>query len=339
VKIITLYPEQEKLDLRVYEDYTLKKQECIIFSGKEQPEAAADSIAIKDGFSKADFVVCPGGALKPLRRGVYKITQSLLKDAGNASLGNHQYDGVAFLCAALASKTGSVPCVVNPLSCDELLPLNRVSSLSNVLKKSRYFALQHAAMIDALAKRCGTLPEDLNVICVWLDDIVSVGAHEKTICIEVNDAIGGEGPMGLRSSGDIPVVQFVDKFFKSGQDFSTWEIKLTKQSGAVAYAGTDDPLELEKKARNGDKNVQLVLSAISYQTAKWIGICALALKGKVDSIIIAGRGTKSETMVNELTERVNGIAPVEIISDLDCPLYCAKMILLSGLSSNPLQDY
>jgi butyrate kinase len=262
-----------------------------------------------------------------------------LKDTGDTSLGNHFYDDVTFFCDALASKTGSVPCVVHPLSCDELLPLNRVSSLSRVLKKSRYFVLQHAVMIETLAKRQGVLPEDLNVICVWLDDIVSVGAHERTICIEVNDAIGGEGPMGLCSSGDIPVAQFADKFFKSGQDFSGWEARLTKQSGAIAYTGTDDPVELEKSACNGDKDVKLILSAISYQTAKWIGICALALKGKVDSIVIAGRGIKSETIVNELTERVKGIAPVELINVLDCPLYCTKMVLLSALPSNPIQDY
>jgi len=56
-----------------------------------------------------------------------------------------------------------------------------------------------------------------------------------------------------------------------------------------------------------------VLHAMCYNVARSIGALAIALKGRVDSIIITGGIAKSNLVTGLIAERVSFIAPVEIM--------------------------
>ena len=91
--------------------------------------------------------------------------------------------------------------------------------------------------------------------------------------------------------------------------------KVMGQGGIVAYLGTNNTLEVEKRISKGDKKAELIYQAMAYQIAKNIGEMATVLKGKVHRIVITGngagdKGVLGKTFVNWISERVEFIAPI-----------------------------
>ncbi|MGB9561655.1 MAG: butyrate kinase, partial [bacterium] len=76
--------------------------------------------------------------------------------------------------------------------------------------------------------------------------------------------------------------------------------------------GTDNVLELQTRAQNGDNEALFYLSAMAYQISKEIGAMAAVLEGKVDAILITGGIAHSTLVVKEIKRRVEFIAPVEV---------------------------
>ena len=62
---------------------------------------------------------------------------------------------------------------------------------------------------------------------------------------------------------------------------------------------------------------KLVYEAMAYQIAKGIGEMAPALRGDIDYIILTGGLANSKMLTNMIAERVNFIAPIEIIPGED----------------------
>jgi butyrate kinase len=71
--------------------------------------------------------------------------------------------------------------------------------------------------------------------------------------VDVNQALDGEGPFSPERSGTLPVGALVDLCF-SGK-YTKQEIRkmITGNGGYIAYIGTNDAYEVEKKAIAGDK--------------------------------------------------------------------------------------
>jgi butyrate kinase len=80
--------------------------------------------------------------------------------------------------------------------------------------------------------------------------------------------------------------------------------------GVVAYLGTHDMIEVEKRIDKGDEKATLIFKAMAYQVAKEIGAMAAVLNGKVDAIALTGGVAFSERFVNLVKTRVEFIAPV-----------------------------
>lgn len=338
--VLTIDKDRIKADL--YSESRVRQSGYVPFDLLTEPKDQADAIYMELSLtsdSRIDCVVCPGGLLKPVRRGLYKVDDRVCNDILSKRYGEHPYNELTLICSQLAAKIGAKALMVNPLSCDELLPLNKVSSLAYIKKKSRYFACEHEALVTAAAEKLAVRPDETNVIAVWLDDIVSVGAHMCGICIEVNDALGGEGPMGFVSSGDVPVAQLAQCYFEGSDTAEELSKKLMTQGGALAYAGTDDPHELDSAVAKGNKEAILTLDAIAYQVAKWIGICALALNGKVDMIAIGGKGARCAALMQRLTKRVGTIAPVEIVQTLNLSVWLNDLVRSVGMQIITVNDY
>jgi butyrate kinase len=78
--------------------------------------------------------------------------------------------------------------------------------------------------------------------------------------------------------------------------------------GLVAYLGTNNAEEVEKRILDGDAKAKEVFEAMAYQIAKEIGAMATVLKGKVDAIVITGGLAKSKMLTDWIVERVQLIA-------------------------------
>jgi len=83
--------------------------------------------------------------------------------------------------------------------------------------------------------------------------------------------------------------------------------------GLVAYLGTSDIAEIEKRIAKKDKKAEFYFHAMVYQIAKDIGGMAPVMNGKVDRVILTGEIAHSKLLTESLKKRVRFIAPVEIV--------------------------
>lgn len=84
--------------------------------------------------------------------------------------------------------------------------------------------------------------------------------------------------------------------------------------GLRAYLGLVDAREVEKLIQAGNEEAGLIYQAMAYQVAKSIGELATVVKGKVDGIILTGGIAYSKMITSWIKERVEFIAPVEIMA-------------------------
>ena len=82
--------------------------------------------------------------------------------------------------------------------------------------------------------------------------------------------------------------------------------------GLVAYLGTSDVQEVERRIDAGDKDADFYFDAMIYQIAKDIGAFATVLKGQVDAILLIGGMANSQYIVDLIRDRVEFIAPVAV---------------------------
>ena len=146
---------------------------------------------------------------------------------------------------------------------------------------------------------------------------ISIGAHQKGRVIDVNNALNGEGPFSPERSGGLPVWDLVQLALSGKYSLMEMKKRITGQGGVVAYLGTQDMLDVEKRAEKGDKEALMVFQAMAYQVAKEAGAMATVLKGKVDSVVITGGLARSELFVKWIEERVSFIAPVFVFPGED----------------------
>lgn len=327
-KTLTLYLQGSDLVADLREGGT-----CITRLSAPLTDDCTDQIAAMA--SGAELALCPGGCLRPLASGVYRMTEDALRDARDKSFGQCAYDLVMERCADAAARLQIPACFTDAVSTDELLPLCRIRSHADVAKRSRGFRAEHLAAIE---KGTGGCPEDGHYIAVWLDDLVSIGAYSRGTCLDMNDCIGAEGPMGFTSSGDVPCAQLAGYYLKQEADPASMEEQLLHQSGLLQYLGSSDPDRIDLLCRQ-DAGAAEVVDSMIYQTAKWIGSSALVLQGKVDGIVISGKGTRCPYLISGLTKKIEKIAPVRLVPDPDLGSYLSRKAALLGSFALPERSY
>lgn len=325
---LILYMHEGKLCAALYEGGVRKSS----FTAPLEEDCAG---RIEKMAADAVLALCPGGCLQPLPAGIYPLTSAALADAEDGRYGRCCYDLIMRRCADAARNLQIPAYFIDAMSTDELLPLCRVRSHKKVAKYSRGFRAEHLAAIQAST---GTRPEEGNYIAVYLDDFVSVGAYSRGVCLDMNDCIGAEGPMGFTSSGDVPCAQLADYFQKTDKNFNAMEEQLLHKSGLLQYLGSSDPETIQKQCENSPEAAE-VLESMIYQTAKWIGSSALVLQGNINGIIIIGKGTSCPGLIAGLKKRAEKIAPIHIIPDPDLGGYLASRASLLGSFALPVREY
>ena len=85
------------------------------------------------------------------------------------------------------------------------------------------------------------------------------------------------------------------------------------KGGLVAYLGTADAREVEKRIADGDAQAKLIYDGMLYSAARAIGGLAAAADGQVDRVILTGGIAHSKYVAAYLTKKLSFIAPVEIM--------------------------
>ncbi len=141
---------------------------------------------------------------------------------------------------------------------------------------------------------------------------ISVGAHQKGRVVDVNNALDGEGPFSPERSGTLPAGQLIELCFSKKYQKDEVRRMVIGEGGYVAYLGTNDALEVETRAKNGDEFALKIQDALGYQVSKAIGEMAVVLNGYVDAILLTGGLAYSQYLTNYITSKVEFISAVYI---------------------------
>jgi butyrate kinase len=262
-------------------------------------------------------VVGRGGPFKPLESGTYNVSEKMLSDI---RAGNVQADHPSNLGALIAheiTKDTKVPAfIVDSVSVDEFPPVARISGLPQLERRSLSHALNIKMVARKAASQFGKKYEELNLIVVHLGSGISVSSHLKGKMIDVNNA-NDMGPFSPQRAGALPATGLAKLCFSGEYTQPEMYTLLTRKGGLLAYLGTDNVEEVEKRIDQGNPEAKLIYEAMVYQIAKEIGAMATTLDGKVDAVVLTGGMANSKRLVDLMTSKVKFLAKVLVFPGED----------------------
>jgi butyrate kinase len=291
----------------IYHQFDFRKG--LIIESLVQEGIAVDSIK---------YIIGRGGLTYPVESGVYYVNNLMLEHAREGVLGQHASNLGPLIADYVANQIpGATAFIADPVVTDELSDVARITGHPAFTKRSIFHALNQKAMAREYAGQVGIAYENLRLIVVHLGGGISVGAHLNGKVIDVNNALDGDGPFSPERSGSLPVGQVIDLCFEGHLSKEEIRRMVVGEGGYVAYLGTNDALEVEKRARGGDQKAQFIQEALGYQVARLIGEMAVVLNGQVDAILVTGGMAHNRDLVSYLQKKTAFIANLRVFPGED----------------------
>ena len=268
----------------------------------------------EEGLEPEDFVavVCRGGLIRPLESGTYRVNRAMVDDCREGIQGEHASNLGAMIGYELEQEWEVPAFIVDPPSVDELDAKAKVSGHPIIKRTSLFHALNQKAVARRYAKEKGVPYEDLRLVVCHMGGGVSGGAHLGGRIVDTENSLGGDGPFTPTRAGSMPVNGIIDLCFSGEHDRDEIITMMTREGGMIAYTGTSSMQELLRRAGEGDEDVALIIEAFIYQMAKEVASMSVALRGRVDAIILTGGIAHSEELMARLMEQIDWIAPITV---------------------------
>ncbi len=235
-----------------------------------------------------DAFIGRGGLTKPVEGGTYIVNKEMVKDLESMAYGDHVSNLGGIIAFDLANRTGKPAYIVDPVVVDELDDIARITGYKGFTRKSIFHALNHKAVAKRYAKEIGKTYEEINVIVAHLGGGVSIGLHKKGKVVDVNNALGGEGPFSPERAGTLPIFDLIDYVRSSPKETEEIKRDLVKKGGLFSYLGSASGIEICGRINSGDTEAEFYLHAMAYQILKQIGSLYFANKGEIDAVIFTG---------------------------------------------------
>lgn len=324
VYIITINPGSTSTKMAVFHNKECIFEENIKHSSEElapfekitdqfefRKKAILDRLNIaKIEREKVRIIMGRGGLVYPIESGVYRINDQMKEDLVNSPVGEHASNLGAFIAEDLSKDFPHAEAFIcDPVVTDEMTDIAHVSGHPAFVRRSVFHALNQKATARRHSTAVGKKYEELNLIVVHLGGGISIGAHEKGRVVDVNHAIGGEGPFSPERAGGISVIDAIKLAYSGKYTEKEFTKMLIGNGGLCAHLGTNNAYEVEQRVKKGDQQATLIYEAMAYQVAKFIGAMAVVLKGKVDGILITGGIAYDKWFVGKLREYAEWIGP------------------------------
>ena len=302
----------------------IAKYESVMHQGGMRRDAIVNFLADNGvDLDSIDLIMARGGLITPIQAGVYEVTPQMREALIEGRNGVHACNLSALIADDLAADINKLRAekgeegtckayIADAPTSDEMLPELKFTGHPAFERRAAFHTLNSRAMVRRYARSVGKTNKDVTVIVAHMGGGSSVSLHRNGYVIDVNDALGGDGPMSPERAGSVPAFPLVEMCF-SGQ-YSKAEIKkmLVGKGGAVAHLGTNDFREIVSRAAEGEKVYADFLRSFCISVAKYIGAEATVVAGKVDAIILTGGIAYSQPITSQITEMVQFIAPVEV---------------------------
>ena len=259
--------------------------------------------------SDADAFVGRGGGCYPVPSGTFEVNDLLLSDIRrNAGHTIHPSILGVQLAYELQQRYGGRLFMVDPICVDEYTDVARITGVREITRRCESHALNLRGTAMKHCKLHGMDYRSSRLIVAHIDGGITIAAHDMGRQVDCNEGAGGEGPFTATRTGSLPLMEVLDYF----KDHSIEEMRhlCTGTGGFVSHFGTSDADEVYEMVKAGDERARLVWDALGYNIVKYIGSMAVVLKGKVDGILLTGRYTRFDTLIDGIREYVDWIAPV-----------------------------
>lgn len=250
-----------------------------------------------------DAVVGRGGMLKPLKSGTYHVNETMVEYMKEAPRGEHASNLGCVIAKEIADSLNIPSYIVDPVAVDEMEDIARFTGMPEIKRASLFHALNQKAVAYKAARDLNRPYETLRLIVAHLGGGISVGIHRDGNVIDVNNALDGDGPMSPERSGSVPLGPLYKMCFSGEYTLEEIKRKNYGNGGLVAYLGTNDGAEVEKRIKEGDQQAKFIYDVMIYQIAKEIGAGATVLEGDVDAIILTGGLAYDPYLVRELKRK------------------------------------
>jgi butyrate kinase len=234
----------------------------------------------------------------------------MLEDLYQGVQGEHASNLGGLIADEIARPLGRPAFIVDPVVVDEFEDWARVSGIPEIKRRSIFHALNHKYTARLAAHELGKSYEAVNLIVCHLGGGISIGVHQQGRVIDVNNALNGEGPIAPERAGTVPAGDLVALAFSGKHTQGDLKKMLTGRGGMVAHLKTNDMRETLGRIAGGDKQAELVFTAMAVTVAKQVGACAAVLKGRVDGIVLSGGLAFSKEFIDKIKEYVQFLGPV-----------------------------
>ena len=270
------------------------------------------------GTDEIAVVMGRGGLTRPCESGAYRVNDLMKQECIAGIQGKHACNLGALIADSIAREIGlSDAYIADPGIVDERPEYAKITGhpvfdLDPSHEGVIWHCLNQKMTAKLYARELGKRYEDLNLIIAHMGGGVSVGIHEHGRCVEVNRALCGLGAFSPTRCGSINASKLIEVACSGKYTEAQLKKIVTAEGGFVAYLGTNDAYDVEKRAIAGDEKCQLLVDAFCYQVALEISRLAAVVNGKVDAILLTGGIAYSKPWMQMITERVQFIAPVKV---------------------------
>ncbi|SDF10823.1 butyrate kinase [Desulfovibrio legallii] len=323
--VLAINPGSTSTRLAAYED------ECLLFDTKINHPAAtlkdyASNVAqfplrreaIRRALEEERFdvrrlsaVAGRGGKLPPVRQGAYRVDEGMIDFLSHRPVDDHASNLGALLAYDIARPLGVPAYIYDAVVMDQLEDIARLSGLPEMRRKASCHALNMRAMaIKAARERGWNLAEKTCIVCHMGAGISATVMHRGRMIDVITDE---EGPYSPERSGGLPNRQLVDLCFSGQYDRLSATKRTRGRGGLMAYLGTNDALEVERRIAAGDAEARLVYDGMAYQVAKHMVSLAAVVEGRVDLLVLTGALAHSAYLRERILPRIGFLAPVAVL--------------------------
>ena len=192
-----------------------------------------------------DIAMARGGLITPIKTGVYEVNEDMRIALRAGKEGVHACNLSALLADEIAEMVNEArrengiaeKCrafIADPPMADEMLPEVKVGGLPEFPRRTLFHALNSRAMVRRYARSVGKTNKEVTVIVAHMGGGSSVSLHRNGLVIDVNDSLGGDGPISPERAGSIPAFPLVEKCFSGKWTKDQIKKRLVGRGGAVA---------------------------------------------------------------------------------------------------------
>lgn len=345
-RLFVINPGSTSTRVAYYEDEQLVSEEKIAHPAHviaqfetindqfEMRMALVEDYLVRHKIETLDAVISRGGGGRPLRCGCYAITSLMVAECKKAPWPHASNLGV-MMAAVLTARFQVNGYIYDAPLADDFSEYAKLSGLPELpTQRGAGHPLNEKAAGWIVARKLGGRYEDYRFIICHLGGGITVNAHEKG---KITDShINAFSP---ERAGALPMVAFTKMCYSGQWTFSECLKRQMGGGGLVAYLGTSDIQEIERRIVDGEQEAAFYLGAMVYQIAKDIGGMAAAMGGQVDRIILTGEIAHSKRVTDALAAKVSFIAPVEVVPGAREMEALVGGVLRVLRGEEPLKDY